>query len=79
MPEKEIVISLAELDRLEVICPRCKAGVTFASKENSPFPTKCSACGEILAIGISNIGSAWKEFLNQAKTATMQFRVKATG
>jgi phage FluMu protein Com len=77
MPEKEIVISLAELDRLEVICPRCKAGVTFTSTEDSRFPAKCSACGETLAIGISNIGDAWKNFLSQAKAATIQFRLKA--
>jgi ribosomal protein S27E len=76
MAEKQIVIPLSELGRVEVICPKCKSGVTFASDENAHFPTKCSVCGETLAVGIANIGSAWKEFLREAKTATIQFRVK---
>ena len=76
MPEKQIVIPLSELSRVEVICPRCKSGITFASDENVRFPTKCSVCGETLAVGISNIADAWKEFLRQSKTATIQFRIK---
>ncbi len=76
MAEKQIVIPLSELGRVEVICPKCKSGVTFASNENVHFPTKCSVCGETLAVGIANIGSACKEFLREAKTATIQFHVK---
>lgn len=76
MVRKEIVIPLAELDRVEVICSKCKSGMTCASEEDGPVPMMRSACGETLAVGIANIGSAWKEFLRQTKTATMQLRVK---
>jgi len=75
MAEKQLVISLAELSRVEVVCPRCKSSISFAASESGPFPTKCSVCGETLAVGISNIGTAWKEFLREAKAAKIQFRI----
>jgi ribosomal protein S27E len=75
MSQKEIIIALSELGRLEVICPNCKGSATAVSADG-PFPTKCGACGEVLASGISNIGAAWKEFVRQANGAVIQFRIK---
>ena len=60
MPEKQLVIPLSALNRVEVVCPKCESSISFAASENGPFPAKRSACGETLAVGISNIGSAWE-------------------
>lgn len=76
MTENEVVIPLTELNRMEIICPKCNSSVTLGSKVDGYFPTNCAACNEVLAVGISNIAAAWKDFLTKAKPATIRFRVK---
>ena len=75
MAEKELLISLAELDRLEIACPNCKASSTLSVK-SSGFPTHCFACNALLGTGISLKWDAWKQFLSQAPEARIVFRVK---
>ena len=48
MPEKQLVISLSALNRVEAVCLKCESSISFAASENGSFPTKCSACGETL-------------------------------
>ena len=43
MPEKQLVISLSALNRVEAVCPKCESSISFAACEDGPFPTKRSA------------------------------------
>lgn len=51
MGEKELRIKLSELDRLSVVCGRCRAAVTFPSQLTEGIPDKaaqhghCPSCG----------------------------------
>jgi hypothetical protein len=76
MSESEIVIPLADLERMEITCTSCKQSITFSANENSSFPTACSVCKQALASGISRKWDAWKNFLREGKEAQIHFRIK---
>jgi hypothetical protein len=76
MFEKEIIIPLADLERIEITCPKCHRSITFLATENKGFPTTCKTCNEALASGIELKWTAWKTFLGEGKEAQIQFRVK---
>jgi DNA-directed RNA polymerase subunit RPC12/RpoP len=88
MPEKELIISLAELKRAEVKCPGegCSATVTFdleigerSDRSLAQAPDLCCpACGHRIVVTPVAIAAAWRMFQKTTKNATIWFRVSPT-
>ena len=79
MSEQEMVVSLDELNRLEVQCPDCKAGIlldTAEKPERKITTTKCPVCG--LDHLSTEIVPAYQTFVNKVREnkATLRFHIK---
>ncbi len=78
MAEKELVISLEELNRAELVCKRegCTGSLTVDFNQNAKPLATCPACGQPVANGVYLIAEAWQDFYKKAGNGKIQFRIK---
>lgn len=79
MAEKEIVVDLAELNRIEICCSKegCSGSLTFDLSGYQGDSNKCPACHQPLISAMIPLADAWRGFLNKAESGTVRFRIKS--
>ena len=79
MPAKELLISISELTKAEIVCRKdgCGASITVDFTKDAEPLAQCPSCKEPLGGAIWNIAKAWRQLYREAmETTTLQFRVK---
>jgi hypothetical protein len=81
MVQNELVIPVADINRIEVVCQRdgCTGSITVNFAKNEHPHAACPACNQHLGGAVWDIGDAWKEFYRHAIAAGVQLRIKAPG
>lgn len=77
MGEKEISLSLDELNRMEVYC-KCGVGFIIDWNEKQAFPQLCSSCGHDISDLAKAAMAAYQRFYQQAKESGLKFRLRVT-
>ena len=79
MGEKEISVNFAELNRMEVYCPKCNTGILLdLLSETVRIPSDCSACRSELPEHLHTAMKSYRHFFQNAKDgkAILKFRIR---
>jgi hypothetical protein len=84
MAERELIVSLSELTRAEIICSDDKCGGTvtldlskaLGADKDGVESSKCPICKEPIITPMVKIVQAWQTFISQVGNGKIQFRIK---
>jgi len=84
MTERELVIPLSELDRVEIICLHegCSGTVTLnlaaalGSTKDGEETSRCPVCKNQIIAPMLKIQEAWQAFVSRVGDGKIQFRIK---
>jgi hypothetical protein len=78
MVEKELIVSLSELTRAEIVCsdPECCGSVTLDLNRQVEESSKCPNCRKPVITPMISIVEAWRNFVTKVGHGQIQFRIK---
>lgn len=76
MSEREIVVTVKELNRMEISSPSCQTEVLFDVANTAHIPTRCSSCGKDFAEDMCTLIRSYRNFFQKADEAIFKFSIK---
>lgn len=86
MAEKELIVSLSELTRAEIVCSDDTCGGTVTLDLSKPLgsdrqgeqSSKCPVCKQPIITPMVTIVEAWQTFITKVGKGKILFRIKDT-